>query len=65
MKLMSGNISNLGTYELSFDAGKLCISLKLDAGVGLDELAKLIPGTIDDAILGAIKAALCPPAPTA
>jgi hypothetical protein len=70
-ELASGQIGSVGKYEVAFKGGKLVaeidasegpleegLVLKLDAGKVLDALAKAIPGTLDDALLGAAKAAL-------
>jgi hypothetical protein len=69
--IVDGNIGTVGKYDLEFKGGKLCLKINADVGYGavtldldlnaefiLDALAKAIPGTIDDAILGVMKAAL-------
>jgi hypothetical protein len=70
--LVQGPIGAVGNYDVSFKDGKLLaqlsaspvsgvkagVQLELDAEVVLDALAKAIPGTIDDALLGVVKAAL-------
>lgn len=65
--LESGKVGTVGSYDLAFSGGKLVgtvtaegvtVAITLDATAVLDALAKAIPGTIDDAIFGVIKAAL-------
>lgn len=69
--LIGGKIGSVGSYDVAFNDGKLVVtssvadgpasaslSVSLDAGMVLDALAKAIPGTIDDAIIGVAKAAL-------
>lgn len=69
--LAGGQLGAAGTWDLKFEEKKLVLSLdaghtlgtagvviKLDAPAVIDALAKAIPGTIDDAIFGVIKAAL-------
>jgi hypothetical protein len=69
--LASGPLGAVGSYELAWKSGSLMLTLgvkvgplKMDSSVGidsaeaLDEIAKAIPGTIDDAIIGVAKAAL-------
>lgn len=70
-ELVQGNIGTVGKYDFSFKEGKFVVEvdatggplegglvLKLDAGKVLDAIAKAIPGTFDDAIIGVAKAAL-------
>lgn len=70
-ELAQGNVGSVGKYDLEFKEGCLVadvkvelgvgqatMSIKLDAGHVLDALAKAIPGTWDDAIIGVAKAAL-------
>ncbi len=70
--LYSGTIGNgLGSYELAWEHAALMFNVdlklgpvKVKSGVEvnsvetLDEIAKAIPGQIDDAIIGVAKAAL-------
>ena len=69
--LVDGKLGELGQYDVEFKGGKLRGELKvaklglsagvvveIDADQVLDALAKAIPGTIDDAVLGLAKAAL-------
>ncbi len=69
--IVAGNIGTVGKYdfkvekgnlELEIDAGipvgSVGIVVKLNAGEVLDAIAKAIPGTLDDALLGIAKAAL-------
>jgi hypothetical protein len=70
--LVQGPIGSVGKYDVEFKDGKLIASIdasptagvsagvkvEVDAAVVLDALAKAIPGTIDDALLGIVKAAL-------
>lgn len=82
MDLLDGKIGSVGAYELDLVAGKLVVKVNVAApeGVGsvalvleldgcavLDVVAKAIPGTIDDALIGVAKAALkaANPAPVA
>lgn len=71
--LVSGSIGTLGTYELawksaclmftvSIKAGpmKVATSVEVDSMEAFDEIAKAIPGTIDDAVIAVVKAALKP-----
>lgn len=75
MDMVQGKIGTVGDYDIQFVEGKLVITAKanygvgstsvvqsLDAGAVLDALAKAIPGTIDDSIIGVIKAAILPAA---
>lgn len=70
-EIVEGDIGEIGHYDIEFKDGALCvavdakhalgsagIALKLEAGAVLDALAKAIPGQIDDAVFGVIKAAL-------
>jgi hypothetical protein len=69
--LVSGPIGAFGSYELAWKSGCLMFavnmkvgpikfnsSVEVDSAEALDEIAKAIPGTIDDAILNIAKAAL-------
>lgn len=69
--LVSGEIGNLGGYELAWKDAKLMFTVNIKAGpmkvstsVELDskeafkEIAEAIPGKIDDAIISVINAAL-------
>ncbi len=69
--IAEGMIGEVAAYDLEFKGGKLVAKLKaevsfgsagvevsLDAGAVMDALAKAIPGTIDDAIIGVAKGAL-------
>ena len=69
--IVDGKLGTVGAYDVEFKSGKLCFSisanvpvgeavvmLKLDAAAILDVIAKAIPGTIDDVVLGVAKAAL-------
>ena len=71
MDLGSGQIGAEGSWEIDLTGGNVILSSKyqgtsggaelkanIDVGFLLDELAKKIPGQIDDAILGLLKAAL-------
>ena len=56
VKIESGKVivsSSLGSKGVEGS-----IALSFDAGYFIDELAKAIPGTVDDAILAVVKAAL-------
>jgi hypothetical protein len=72
-EIVEGKIGTVGEYDLEWKEGKLVFVLRakdplgissagleisLSAEAVLDSLAKAIPGTIDDAIFGLIKAAL-------
>ena len=71
-ELVHGKLGEAGDYDLTLTKeGNLCVVLKaavgpmkagvtleLDSAEVLDVIAKAIPGTLDDAILGAAKAAL-------
>ncbi len=69
--IAQGTIGSVGKYDVAFKEGNLVVEvdanveigsagivLKLDAGKVLDALAAAIPGQIDDAVFGLIKAAL-------
>lgn len=71
--LVSGPIGELGSYELAWKSAALMLTVSIKAGPlkvatsaevdsmeAFDEIAKAIPGTIDDAVIGVIKAALKP-----
>lgn len=72
-ELVQGNLGEVAKYDVEFKEGKLVAAInaeaaqgmveagmvvKLDAGKVLDALAKAIPGTMDDAMIGVVKAAL-------
>lgn len=70
-ELLAGNLGEKANYKVDFKEGKLQaemladfgpfhagMKMQLEADGVLDALAKAIPGTIDDAMLGLIKAAL-------
>lgn len=70
-ELVSGELGKVGAYKLVFMGGKLVLSaeivggplgveasVKLGAAELIDAIAAAIPGKVDDAILGVIKAAL-------
>ncbi len=69
--LASGPIGAEAVYDVKLVEGKLVISAKYDgaetdaevkvtieAGLFMDKLAAVIPGTIDDAVIAVIKGAL-------
>lgn len=69
--LVAGELGPEATYDVKLVEGKLVIAAKydgaetdaelkvaIDAGLFMDKLAALIPGTIDDAIIAVIKGAL-------
>jgi hypothetical protein len=70
--IAQGQVGKVGQYDVEFKGGKLVakidakpadgvaagVFVEVDAAVVLDALAKAIPGTIDDALLGVAKAAL-------
>lgn len=69
--LASGDIGAEAKYDVKLEEGKLVIAakydgaetdaelvVKIDAGLFIDKLAAVIPGTIDDAILAVLKGAL-------
>jgi hypothetical protein len=66
-----GNLGQVGKYDVAFKDGALVIEVdanvpvgsagllvKVDASKVLDAIAAAIPGKVDDAIIGIIKAAL-------
>jgi hypothetical protein len=70
-QIAEGNIGAVGKYDVEFKDGNLVIEVdanvavgsaglivKVDASKVCDAIAKAIPGQIDDAVLGVIKAAL-------
>lgn len=72
--LMDGKVGDV-SYKLEFVDGKLKLSgdflksgmdvglsIMLDPAIFLDQLKAVIPGSIDDAIIDAIKGALAPKA---
>lgn len=69
--LTEGALGSVGKYDVKFEQGKLVVEVMASASVGdvglvakvdaekvLDALAAAIPGKIDDAVFGLIKAAL-------
>lgn len=71
MEVFKGALGTVGSYELDIVAGQLLakvgvkesvfsadLVVGLDAAAVLDLIAAKIPGTFDDALLGAAKAAL-------
>lgn len=54
--LVSGKVVLVNNYVGL--GGSVDLTVKVDAGYLLDELAKKIPGQIDDAVFGLLKAAL-------
>lgn len=69
--IVEGNLGTVGKYDVEFKEGKLVAEIsaeagpleagmvvKLDAGKVIDALAKAIPGQVDDAVFGVLKAAL-------
>lgn len=71
VEIVEGNLGTVGKYDIEFKAGKLVaevtaavpvgeagLVIKIDSGAVIDAIAKAIPGQVDDAILGVIKAAL-------
>ncbi len=69
--IVDGKLGEVGAYDLEFKGGKLVAKIsagkagisggafiEIDAEIVLDALAAAIPGTIDDAVLGLVKAAL-------
>jgi hypothetical protein len=69
--IVDGKIGEVGAYDLEFKNGKLSFKVSaLKSGVSvsalveaeadavIDAMAKAIPGQIDDAVFGLIKAAL-------
>lgn len=70
-EIVGGSIESVGHYDVEFKGGKLMAKIDaeksgvsggayvaIDADIVLDALAKAIPGTLDDAIIGIAKAAL-------
>lgn len=70
-EIVSGQVGPETKYAVKFEGGKLVVSggfdskifdagltLALDTDAVIDELAKAIPGQIDDAVLQLVKAAL-------
>lgn len=51
-------IGAVAELKLEFKAGKLVASAEVGADELLDLIAAKVPGTIDDAVLGLLKAAL-------
>lgn len=71
MDVAQGQVGPEAAYDVKVEDGKLVIvakydgvetdaelMVKVDAAAFIDKLAALIPGSIDDAVLGVIKAAL-------
>jgi len=71
--ILDGKIGAVGGYDLEFKGGKLAfvvdvaapgglvsgkLGIAVDAEAVLDAISKAIPGTIDDALLSVVKAAL-------
>lgn len=69
--ILDGKIGEVGAYDLEFKSGKLSfkvgvsvkgatasVAVELEADALLDAIAAKIPGQIDDAVLGLLKAAL-------
>lgn len=70
--IVEGNLGQIGHYDVEFKGGKLVakvdaahpvgvtagVHIEIGAGAVIDAIAKAIPGQIDDAILGVLKAAL-------
>lgn len=69
--LASGAIGAEGKYEIKFEGGQVLASVQYDGvelgaqvalviktKAGLESLKKLIPGTLDDAIIGIVEVAL-------
>ncbi len=70
-ELAEGKLGTVGQYDVAFKdgflvvdvgaaipLGSLGIVLKVDAAQIVDAIAKAIPGTLDDVILGVLKTAL-------
>jgi hypothetical protein len=70
-ELAKGSLGSVGKYDMAFKGGQLVVELdagvsfgsaglvlKLDAAAVIDALAGAIPGSIDDAVFGVVKAAL-------
>ena len=68
--ILEGQIGDAGKYDVTFKTGTLRVEASYASGVTaglfvevssdavLDALAKAIPGTVDDAVIALIKAAL-------
>lgn len=69
--LVDGTLGGFGSYDLEFKGGKLSFKLgvaksgasasllvEVEADAVLDLIAAKVPGQIDDALLGLLKAAL-------
>ena len=69
--IVGGPLGTVGSYDLKFAGGKLVFEIKADVAIGgvglvmeidsghlLDAIAAAIPGKIDDAVIGVIKASL-------
>ena len=70
-EIAKGSLGSNGDYDIEFKAGNLVATAKggvgglkvgvvveLDSDIVLDAIAKAIPGTIDDAVIGLIKSTL-------
>lgn len=61
LKLENGDLIATGSASVKvegIEVGSASIVLKIEGAAVLDVIAKAIPGTLDDAILGIAKAAL-------
>lgn len=58
LKILQGNISNFGDYKFELADGKVVFMVEISDNAALDKLASIIPGGIDDAIIGLVKTAL-------
>lgn len=58
MKLFEQKVANGVDAKADLIDGKVVIVVTADSAVAIDELKKLIPGTIDDAVLEVLKTAL-------
>lgn len=70
--IVDGKIGTVGEYDVEFKGGKLVAKVsakpaegvnaemlvEVEASLVLDAIARAIPGKIDDAVIGVIKAAL-------
>lgn len=56
--LLEGKLGVVGEYKAEITGGSVRVGVGLSIGSLLDGLAKLIPGTIDDAVIGIVKGAL-------
>lgn len=69
--IVGGALGSVGKYDVAFKGGQLVaevdvnegpfvggLVVKLDAGKVLDALAAAVPGSIDDAVISIVKAAL-------